>query len=436
MAEKKKDVLQSMREKFTGFAENIYGKLATAGVRGRLSKKGMRLYVSVDVRAGRVRMLRENDGVTAAMADELAYVSPAFSADFFGEMKGLFADYFARNPVERGAQACLVLPNEAVGIDSFKLPAASWRKTDQAFEAELNNLFEGRQKEKKINRFLVKRNKKINVYGAVCFRRPDITQMYDLLADNKVLLKVTTYSGAALLGSALGYMPRMRGRSFVFANVSESGTEIVLADRGKAFGMVCIPHGLPLLRSETVVDEYMATDHELGEIAVINARESAKARSLTVSEETLPDAEPDEEEESGDAAEPDGAQPQTASARGGNAKVYRKTARRYPKFMQRPVPETKKGICFENFRIIEKWILLYARQAALSDCRNAPEFVLISLPDEFGYLVSMANEEQTQTGGLAFVPFVPSESLSPSQMDNLNVIGGAFADKYDRNNCF
>ena len=95
--------------------------------------------------------------------------------------------------------------------------------------------------------------------------------------------KETTYRGSALLNCAYNFAPRLRGKSFVFADMHLDYTEIAVSGKGRLLGAATIPHGTSILKTDKVVSEYMATDHEVGELAVINAREAARAKALTLS---------------------------------------------------------------------------------------------------------------------------------------------------------
>ena len=53
-----------------------------------------------------------------------------------------------------------------------------------------------------------------------------------------------------------------------------------------------------------------------------------------------------------------------------------------------------------NFRILQKWIMLYARQAESDARMYAPESIVINLPSAFESVVERANEDQKRSGGL------------------------------------
>ena len=114
-------------------------------------------------------------------------------------------------------------------------------------------------------------------------------------------------------------------------------------------------------------------------------------------------------------------------------KIYRKIPKRYPKFMTREVPQTPEGVLYENFRILLKWMLLYARQAETAEYLSKPEFIVVNLPPKYSHLTEQANEEQKQCGGLLLRPFVPAEKLPEQVRENLDLYGCTYAKHYNAN---
>lgn len=459
----------------------------------------MKLFIGFDMRNKNIKIMNADKSHAAAGVEHLHFRERIFSAEFYAEVSQLLGEYFTRKPTLRNLQAYVILPNEAVGFETFNIPNMNRNRTAQALEAELNNLYEGRQKSRKINKFQLKKGKQYTTFGAIFFDKDLVADIYKLLTRVKVFPCATTYSGNALLNSAYAYMPRTRGKSFVFADIHLDYTEIVLSSKGRTLGTAVIPHGTELLRTDRVEQEYMRTDHEIGEIAVINARETARAKSLTLAEDDLsdggipegatiedfavteagdeytgtraqaeaaaaqaqsqpldPDDEPDapaDAAETADAAEPAetayAAEPADAAADApfsaelsaaevhlNKAKVYRKMPKRYPKFMQRPLPETSEGFQYENFRIIMKWLLLYARQAALTEYAAAPEYILVNMPKELYFLLDMANDEQKDAGTPKFLPFAAADKLSAELKGNLDLIGGLHCGKFNKDGDF
>ena len=478
----------------------------------------MKLFVGFDMQNSNIRIMNAEKATDKAEVEYLHFSTCIFSDEFFEEAQKLLEEYFQRKPSLRNLSAFVILPDRAVGFETFNLPNMAKSKSQQALETEMNNLYEGRHRGKKINQFVLLQNKQYTIYGAIYFDKKLINKIYKLLTEVKVFPKMTTYSGNALLDCALNFAPRLRGKSFVFADMHADYTEIVVAGKGKTQGVATIPHGSALLRGDKVESEYMQTDHQMGEIAVINAREIARAKALTQSVDADPSVIPegatiadyavDNESQAGEYSGTVQAETAAASAdakdrlavsadslneedrdeqdddiseEGGlsveevdegrladgaaeavaqetddvsgsqeNAeengegnifkpkkiKVYRKMPKRYPKFMMREIPETEQGIRYENFRIIMKWILLYARQAELTEYMIKPDFVVVNMPAELYPLLEQANAEQKESEGIEFRPFSASEKFVPEIKENLDLYGCLFAGHYNKHHNF
>ena len=478
----------------------------------------MKLFVGFDMQNSNIRIMNAEKATDKAEVEYLHFSTCIFSDEFFEEAQKLLEEYFQRKPSLRNLSAFVILPDRAVGFETFNLPNMAKSKSQQALETEMNNLYEGRHRGKKINQFVLLQNKQYTIYGAIYFDKKLINKIYKLLTEVKVFPKMTTYSGNALLDCALNFAPRLRGKSFVFADMHADYTEIVVAGKGKTQGVATIPHGSALLRGDKVESEYMQTDHQMGEIAVINAREIARAKALTQSVDADPSVIPegatiadyavDNESQAGEysgtvqaetaaasadakdrlavsadslneedrdeqdddisdegglsveevdegrladgaaeavAQETDGVSgsQENAEENGeGNIfkpkkiKVYRKMPKRYPKFMMREIPETEQGIRYENFRIIMKWILLYARQAELTEYMIKPDFVVVNMPAELYPLLEQANAEQKESEGIEFRPFSASEKFVPEIKENLDLFGCLFAGHYNKHHNF
>lgn len=494
----------------------------------------MKLFVGFDLQNHNIKILNAEKAADTAATEYLHFSSRVFTDEFFDEMQKLLENYFSERPSLRNLPVYVVLPDEAVGFETFNLPNMPRVKLIQALEAETNNLYEGRQKNFKINRFQLAQNKQYSTFGAVYFDKKLVARIYRTLSDVKLFPKDTTYSGNALLNSAFNFSSRLRGKSFVFADMHLDYTEIAVSSKGRTLGTAVIPHGLALLKTDKIEQEYMNTDHSVGELAVINAREAARAKALTLSDGDAPNLvnedstiedfavedrlageaagaaadaesatadgaagaaadaesataggqpreaaaltaeakltvkpEPEGTEsaaadgaESATDAEPaaaDGAESATADGFSGDdekgddglltaedveqpkvavkkIKVYRKMPRRYPKFMMREIPDTEEGFMYENFRTIMKWILLYARQAALSEYTASPDFIVVNMPRDKYFLLDRANEEQGD--GIKFRPFSAADKLSDEIRNNLALYGCMFARHFNKNHNF
>lgn len=435
------------------------------------------IVIGFDMQRQCIRILQDTAGDEEKKVKEIFYTERIFSDLFFAEMGAELRAYFKENrgKAEKERNVCVVLPDETVGFETFRIPNMQRVRMQQAFETELQNLYGDRLKTQKVNRFVLAKSKQYTVYGVYYFDKHITSELYRVLAECRLTPRVATYEGNALLNFVYESSFRLRGKSFLFADVREDCTVISVSSKGRTLGVAKIPHGLSLLNPAQLESEYMRVNHDAGEIAVINAREIARARSLTLSEADSEAASAEERQ----AYAPSQGSPDEPSALSENAaqtdaeterwnasaaeeaprensvssereeeteeeqrsvqlrpgKVFHKTPKRYPKFMTREMPETEEGFLFENFRILAKWLLLYGQQAVRSDYIASPEYILVHLPERYRFLLDKMNEEADENS-LKFRAFTVADRLSDKFQNYLDLIGGKFAKQFNKHSNF
>ena len=115
-------------------------------------------------------------------------------------------------------------------------------------------------------------------------------------------------------------------------------------------------------------------------------------------------------------------------------KAYVRKTKRLPAFMQRPTPETPEGFVVENFRAFVKRCLLVKMQNEQSGYLPVPSFVLVNMPEEFGYVIDEINKEEDN--GIEFRYFDPSKEKNVSLTANLELYGALFAGAVNKVNTF
>ena len=323
----------------------------------------MKLWMGFDERANEIVIIQAKRAAEPFAMQRLRLSSPLFSEGFFAEARAALETYAERMPQIRNREAYVVLPDAAVGFEMLDIPNMSRARMAQALETELYKLGKDKLQEKSVKTYVWRQDKGSATYAAV-------------------------------------YSDR-KGRSFVLADVQAHGTQIALCGRGRLQGFASVPHGASLIGAGKVEHEYMQTRHESGEIAVLNARETAQAKALTQAKDAAMEGERGGVEESAWGAEPaESGRDVFLREDADGRKVYRKVPKRYPKFMMRKPPSNEEDVCYENFRILQKWIVLYARQAESDARMYAPESIVINLPSAFESVVERANEDQKRSGGL------------------------------------
>lgn len=430
----------------------------------------------------RIMRMRKGD-YNSAEVELLPFSTRAFdaAAGFYSEMESVLSAHFAQKPFAETMAVYLVLPDTTVAADSVNIPVLKRKQMREGLHSELSNLY-ANYKELQIRTTLFRQNKQYAVFSVFSMRKNVMAECYKSLSAVKLYPKTTTFSAHAAIEAVLHLRPKLRGRSFVFADIHANETHFVITSKGKVSGFATHPLGHMCLLDDKRSLEYMMTDHDVAELAVLNAKELAKAKMLTIGDDDLDSVADSVEQQlhaeaevsqSGSESENGGVQStqsedaveeRTAAQSESEAvttsqlsdevaatdeydeedeeevrkareaafalkkiKVLRKMPKRFPKFMMRPIPETPQGYISENFRILLKWILLYVDSARRAENVNDPEFVLINMPKNFEYIIDELNADNDN--GISFKYFSPQTEDNHVLADNLDLLGITYASK-------
>ena len=117
------------------------------------------------------------------------------------------------------------------------------------------------------------------------------------------------------------------------------------------------------------------------------------------------------------------------TANGQKVKVMaKKTPRKLPLFMQRPIPETDADVTMENFRIFIKWALTLIQNNPKLTAFGAPKFVAVNIPKELQFIIDSTNVEEVENG----IPFVRFDGADDNEdlARNLELFGGLYGNNW------
>ncbi len=376
--------------------------------------------------------------------------------NYAATLETVLPEYFG-SMTEKSYNAYVVLPDNTVTVDFISLPALSTSKQMAALKVQLEENYVN-VKDLVVNVELLNNNKRTVSYMVGVMQRKIVTDLYTVCANNKINLLGVTCEGNATLNALLGLTKINARHPFIFANVKNDSTLIAFNGKSGAMGFTSLPFGYDILESETVIDESQLYDHYVAELAVVNATEIAKAKKLSVAnmpeEDKLPElnteaaeADATAEDETEEAAEEaatdatrdededfDGEEaaptPETPSAK--KQKVFVKKARKLPKFMQRPIPETPEAMTEENFRNFLKRFLGYKQFCEQSEYMETPEQIIVKMPERYAYLAGRLNTDAEN--GIEFRFFDEPISKNVEIADNLDLYGAISAKTHGR--CF
>lgn len=381
-----------------------------------------------------------------------------FDDDFMDKFRAAVMDFVMENPAEGIRKVSVIIPDCAVLTDAVKIPTLSgFGQSKKALDDTLDGLFLNHADLRVIAKQAAT-NKQYATYAITAVQKRIASAVYAACSENKLLVDTLTFTSNAAAGGAAVLNPKLKNASYLLLDIKDVYSRFVFVAGGKTVGFYSLPFGLEFLRKPRVTQEDMLFDHSVAELAVINAREKAKSKKLTVmaasEDEAIYDDQTDEDEgvvaeqaepveQSETAAEQSAAegeipdylqvqqpwsseqQPVAATRPQPTPKLFiRKGPRKLPKFMQRDVPETPEGILYENFRVFEKWALtLIAGNEKLTDL-GAPQFVCVNLPDDLVSVLDIVNEA-AEENGISFVA-LPHGNAAAEVTDNLELYGGLY----------
>ena len=364
------------------------------------------------------------------------YRSRYFDEEFFAEFARCLGEYAAANPSYAGKSAfvTVLLPNAQIATDSFNIPGTNRKNVDSLFKVSTEVTYSNLA-ELKMNQLTVKQNKQYSTIAVSLIRQKTVQDIYTACSGSNMFANILSSVTSAAVCGAASLNPKLKSETALLLDIKEKSTMMAFTNKGVMLGGFDLPFGWDILHSAKPVAENMLFNHDVAELAVLNAKEKAKAKQLTMmgGGEQPPEGAEGGEENVSLTLDPTTQQ----AARQINTTIKtlpRKTPRVLPKWMQRPLPETPEGVAYENFRIFMKYALEFLRaNRRLTEIAQA-ETVYVNFPAEFEYLIDMANgEEEENKIKFASLGLKKEKSIIT---EHLELYGGLFADQFGSLNNF
>ena len=389
------------------------------------------------------------------------YKARAFENEFYDKFADIVRKFRENHPNSPLQKVSLVLPDCVFLTDSVNIPVLNKRAMETSLSVSLANLYSN-SAEIKFNHQLSAQNKQFATYSIIGVRRDILARLRDVCSKNQISISNITYSSNAAVNGAFIVNPRLKNDSFVLLDIKDNSSKIIFVVKGKTMGYYTLPFGSSMLYKTRVAAEDMLFDHSPADLLVLNAKEKAKAKALTLSDEK-PNVLTDEEagnpviiDKNAAAAAESAQQTVTEEALSeeedllpedkpeeelrespefvGNYGGFRKAPRKLPKYMLRDTPSTREGFVCENFRYFVKWTLdVIASNSGITSF-GAPEAVYVNLPIEYNFIYNTVNEEFADNK-IRFVPLFESEIPSTIQQ-NLDLFGALYAKQFNKINNF
>lgn len=384
------------------------------------------------------------------------YKARPFTSEFYGKLSAILAQHKQDHPDHNLQRVSVVVSDSAVLTDTINIPVISKKAMDNSLAASISNLY-GNSSDLKFNRVLAAQVKQVATYAISAMRKEILVNIQKACGEQQVNVTNVTYAASAATNAAMTLSPRLKNASFILLDIKEESTRIIFVVKGKTLGVYPLPFGYKILYKTRISPEDLLFDHSTSELIVLNAKEKAKAKALTMAdeEEIVAPAEEDAEassivEEDDDWLEILPPRPKLEDEEDEEleaelmaeeesesefiSKGRKKTPRKLPKFMLRPTPTNREDFMYENFRIFMKWTLeSIASNPAIINL-GAPEAVYVNMPDEYSFLYEKANLE-VEDNGVRFVPMIIGEKKE-IVVKNLELYGGFYTKQLNKFNNF
>ena len=399
-----------------------------------MAKSNFSTTISIDTEHSVIHFYSTTGGKSSFSHYVKSYAGDLFGDEFFKSFKGILKDFANKTPSESVRKVTVVLPDCVVLTDTVKIPTMKGSgQTQKMLDVTLGGLYRN-YSDLSVIASLADQNKQYSTFSIAAVQKRIVSSIYAACSENKFLVETLTYASSAAVGGATVLNPKLKNASYLFLDIKDVYSRFVFVINGRTSGYYTLPFGLEFLKNHKVIQEDMLFDHSVAELAVLNAKEKAKAKKLTVLLDE--DIAPDEEAEIEESAETaiyeydedemgDDEEGSIALRNHLNHKTaVRKTPRKLPKFMLRDIPETADEIAYENFRVFVKWALtLIEGNEKLVELAR-PEFVCVNLPRELEVVLDMANKEIDENK-ISFIN-LRGEQEDTSVMANLELFGGLY----------
>lgn len=376
------------------------------------------------------------------------YSGQLFDNDFIKTLKSAIKQFVEDTPFESSKKITVVLPDDVVITDVIKIPTMRGiGQTRKTLETTLGGLYRNFS-ELQINSYIAEQNKQYSSFVIAAIKKDILSSVRGACVENKVIADILTYASSAAVCGASMINPKLKSASYLFLDIKECYSRFVFAVNGKAVGHYSLPFGFEILKNSAIVQEDMLFDHSFAELTVLNAKEKAKSKKLTVMAyddeisgipfafgrkdiESLSffideDKHNREDEGSEDSVtRAIGAEDAVQSEQFRSRKMLVRTiSRKSPKQMPDETTADSERIVFENFRVFIKWALTLIRENKTLTELARPEFVCVNLPSELAWLTDKANDE-VKENGISFVCFNRNSGNAPIISD-LELYAGLF----------
>jgi hypothetical protein len=356
-------------------------------------------------------------GDQRAMKTSSANYKPrAFDQEFYDRLTKIVKQQREKKPKMDLQKAAVILPDQLFLLDMVSVPMIHRKAMQHSLSLAIESVYKNAE-DLSLVTYAVQQNKQVATFGLAGARRDLLDQVRQTFADSGVAVTGITFASNAMVNGAFALNPKLKGDTFLLLDIKENYSRFAFVVRGCTMGYYDLPFGYEMLYKSRLAEEDMLFDHRAGELLVLNAKERARAKQLTMEGE-IPSGQTGEE---------------TTTSQGRDG-TLRKVPRKLPKFMQRPVPQSQDDYLYENFRIFIKWALDLIGNNRDIVSLDKLDTVYVNMPAEYNFLFDVVNKRR-ESHGVTFAPLL-SNGIEMTTAKNLELYGGFFLGQYNEANTF
>lgn len=386
--------------------ENRFGKKMTA--QGAV--------ISIEPLSEHIHFCTMSDDQSTLVTNTVNYRPRAFDQEFYDRLARQLRQQQEKNPNMDLQRAALILPDQLFLMDTVSIPVIHRKAMQNSLSLAIEAIYKNAD-ELNLVTYSVQQTKQYATFGLAGVRRDLVENVRKTFSDCGISVSGISFASNAMVNGAFALNPKLRSESFLLMDIKEEYTRFAFVIRGCTMGYYDLPFGHGMLHKSRVAAEDLLFDHRAGELLVLNAKEQARAKQLT-----MEGIAPEPKEEGEQFYEP---------GIDGNG---RRAARKLPKFMQRPTPQTRNEFVYENFRLYIKWTLELLRNNSTITSLAKLDKVYVNMPEEYGFLFDIVNKNKEQHG-VSFLPLV-ADLPDGGFAENLELYGGFFLNQYNEANTF
>ena len=389
----------------------------------------------LDIRTNNVHYYVLSDGKITH--DTRNFSARPFSTEYFSKLMGVVSDFVSKYTPANAANTTIVLPDNAIFTNLATFPALKGNELKNTINTYLSSTFTNLDR-LKIDTYNAISNKQ---FVTICLTGVISDVIYEVkrtCTEARLIANNITFASSATICAINNLSNKFKNETYVFLDIKNGFSRFVFVYKGKVVGFYSLPFGHEILIPNKMAAEDVLLYCPSAELIVLNAKEKAKQKALTMSSSSVIV----EEEENNEEKNEDDLENSFSDVADNQPKpqdltiktLPKKTARKLPKYMLREVPEEDERKVYENFRIFLKWTLDLINSNEKVISMDKPENVFVNMPSEFDYLYDIINEESEENG----IKFV-SAGLNKEKDEikhNLELYGGFFTKEYKKSTNF